>query len=439
MSFTLTNNSALAIVTDLTTYAPPYGVFTITSGSLPVASGQTISGTNTTITNEGDSPYGTIQIFLVKGNAQIELFINGTLYSALSYASGICSINVPILTSSDSIIINIDETELPTPSNTPSTTPTNTPTQTIAVSPTETNTPTPTPSSTPYPIVEPNLWFDASDSTTMNLILSGGTTFISELTSKGSSNWTLTGQTSDRYPTYSASTSFPGSPNIIRFTPNATASLRKALVAFDRPVLTHTGSTIFVVWSNPAGTPAFQNQLYSGDTNGFLAQSGSNIFDRLQFAGFAGGTNINNTNIYPQSSAQNANVPSPYTSTTLNGKFLMKAVLPANPGFGNWELNQSGGTGTSNFTGTTESPRWNAIVFGGTANNTGLLFATNTNVELAEMMIYNYELSSSEQEAVELYLRDKWRYDEWASPVPTPTQTPSNTPSSTPTPSPTTP
>jgi len=313
------------------------------------------------------------------------------------------------------------------PASSPTPTPSFTPTQTI------------TPSSTPYPIVEPSLWFDASDSSTMNLILSGGTTFISELTSKGSSNWTLTGQTSNRYPTYSASTSFPGSPNIIRFTPNATASLRKALVAFDRPVLTHTGSTIFVVWSNPAGTPAFNNQLYSGDTNGFLAQSGSNIFDRLQFAGFAGGTNINNTNIYPQSSAQNANVPSPYTSTTLNGKFLMKAVLPANPGFGNWELNQSGGTGTSNFTGTTESPRWNAIVLGGTANNTGLLFATNTNVELAEMMIYNYELSSSEQEAVELYLRDKWRYDEWASPVPTPTQTPSNTPSSTSTPSPTTP
>jgi len=325
-----------------------------------------------------------------------------------------------------------------TPTQTATSQPTPTPSITPTLTETPTNTPTTTltrsvtPSSTPYPIVQPSLWFDASDSTTMNLILSGGTTYISQLTSKGTENWTLTGQTSDRYPTYSASTSFPGSPNIIRFTPNASTALRKGLVAFDRTPLLHSGSTIFVVWSNPAGTPAFTNQLYSGNTNGTLAQSGSDIFDRLQFAGFIGGTNLNNTNIYPQASSQVAGVPTPYTSTTLNGKFLMKAVLPANPGFGSWELNQSAGTSTTLFTGTTVSPRWNAFNLGCTTNNTQQLFGTNNNIELAEMMVFNYELSSSEQEAVELYLRDKWRYDEWASPVPTPTQTSSPTPSITP-------
>ena len=317
--------------------------------------------------------------------------------------------------SKTNLILTIDS---PLPSPTPSETPTNTPTV--------------TPSSTPFPFVQPSLWFDASDSTTMNLILSGGTTYISQLTSKGTSNWTLTGQTSDRYPTYSASTSLPGSPNIIRFTPNATAALRKGLVAFDRPVLTHTGSTIFVVWAQPAGTPAFNNQLYSGNTNGTLVQSGSDIFDRYQFVGFAGGANIANTNVYPQSSSQVVSIPSPYTATTLNGKYLMKVVLPASAGYGSWELNQSGATSTSLFTGTTVSPRWNAFNLGCTSNNTGQLFTSNNNIELAEMMVFNYELSSSEQEAVELYLRDKWRYDEWASPVPTPTQTPSMTQSATP-------
>ena len=317
-----------------------------------------------------------------------------------------------------------------TPQPTPSFTPTETPTGTPAVTPTNTLTPSVTPSSTPFPFVQPSLWFDASDSTTMNLILSGGTTYISQLTSKGTSNWTLTGQTSDRYPTYSASTSLPGSPNIIRFTPNATAALRKGLVAFDRPTLTHTGSTIFMVWAQPAGTLAFINQLYSGNTNGTLVQSGTDILDRLQFGGIA--TNVSNTNVYPQSSSQSVVIPPPISAASLNSKYLMKAVLPANPGYGSWELNQSGGTGTLLFTGTTVSPRWNALNLGCTTNTTQQLYSINNNIELAEIMIYNYELSSAEQEAVELYLRDKWRYDEWASPVPTPTQTSSPTPSITP-------
>ena len=322
-----------------------------------------------------------------------------------------------------------------TPQPTPSFTPTETPTGTPAVTPTNTLTPSVTPSSTPFPFVQPSLWFDASDSTTMNLILSGGTTYISQLTSKGTSNWTLTGQTSDRYPTYSASTSLPGSPNIIRFTPNATAALRKGLVAFDRPTLTHTGSTIFMVWAQPAGTLAFINQLYSGNTNGTLVQSGTDILDRLQFGGIA--TNVSNTNVYPQSSSQSVVIPPPISAASLNSKYLMKAVLPANPGYGSWELNQSGGTGTLLFTGTTISPRWNALNLGCTTNTTQQLYSINNNIELAEIMIYNYELSSAEQEAVELYLRDKWRYDEWASPVPTPTATPQVTTTPTPSVSPT--
>ena len=320
------------------------------------------------------------------------------------------------------------------PVSSPTPTPSFTPTPSIT--PTFTSTPTLTPSSTPFPFVQPSLWFDASDSTTMNLILSGGTTYISQLTSKGTSNWTLTGQTSDRYPTYSASTFLPGSPQIIRFTPNATTALRKTLVSFDRPPILHSGSTVFMVWAQPVGTPAFTNQLYSGNTNGTLAVSGSDTFDRLQF-GVIGTTTVSNANLYPQLSTQSVTVPAPFSATNLNSKYLMKAVLPANPGFGSWELNQSGGTSTIVYTGTTITPQWNAINLGCTSNQTQQLFATNTNIELAEIMIFNSELSSAEQEAVELYLKDKWRYDEWASPVPTPTQTSSPTPSITPSVSPT--
>lgn len=430
MPFTLTNNSALAVVTEFTTYAPPYGVFTITSGSLPLFSGQTISGTNTTIADGSNSPFGTIQIFLVKGNAQLEVFINGTLYTALSYASGLCSIRVPILSPTDELIVNVDESELPTPSNTPSNTPTQTCTPTIAgATSTPTPTPTITPSSTPYPIVQPSLWFDASDSSTMNLILSGGTTLISEITSKGTETWTLTGSTSDRYPTYSASTSFPGSPNIIRFTPNASTGLRKALLSFDNTPLLHSGSTIFMVWEQPAGTPAFTNQLYSGTTTGLLAQNGAIVLDRLQF-GIISTLTIGNTNLLESATASVA-VPSPFSATNLNNKYLMKVVLPADPGYGSFEINQSGGTGTLLYTGITYQAQWNAFNLGCTTNNTQQLFASNGNIELAEIMVYNSELSSADQEAVELYLRDKWRYDEWDSPVPTPTQTGSPTPSPT--------
>lgn len=321
------------------------------------------------------------------------------------------------------------------PTVSPSPTETSQPTPTPSITPTFTSTPTVTPSSTPFPFVQPSLWFDASDSTTMNLILSGGTTYISQITSKGTESWTLTGQTTNRYPIYSASTSFPGSPNIIRFTPNATTTSRQGLVAFDRPVLTHTGSTIFVVWNQPAGSASFINQVYSGNTNGTLAVSGTNIFDRLQFASIA--SNIANTNIYPQTSIQSVSIPAPISATSLNNKYLMKAVLSANPGFGSWELNQSGETSTVLFTGTTITPQWNAFNLGFVTSSSGQIFATNTNIELAEMMVYNRELSSDEQEAVELYLRDKWRYDEWASPVPTPTQTSSPTPSITPSVSPT--
>jgi len=147
MSFSITNYSATAVITDISTPSSTYGTFTISSGSFPLLSGQTISGTNTEINNLKGSPYGTISLFLDQGDAQIEVYINSVLYSALDYSSGIVEIQVPILQSGDVIGINIDEADLPVPSATPTSTPTNTPTMTV----TPTNTQTATPTATPTP------------------------------------------------------------------------------------------------------------------------------------------------------------------------------------------------------------------------------------------------------------------------------------------------
>lgn len=145
MSFSITNNSANAVITSISTPSSTYGSFTIESGSFPLFSGDTVSGTNTEINDLNGSPYGTIQLFVQQGNAQIEIYVNGSLYSANDYSSGIASVQVPILKSTDTIGINIDEAPLPVPSSTPAvtTTPTPTPSGTPAV--------TPTPSSTPVP------------------------------------------------------------------------------------------------------------------------------------------------------------------------------------------------------------------------------------------------------------------------------------------------
>lgn len=154
MSFSIVNNSALAVITSINTQTTTDGSFTVTSGSFPLFSGQTVSGTNTTIQNRNGSDESTILLFLQQGNAQINLYVNGTLISANDYSSGIIEVKAPILLSSDVVSLQVDETELPSPSPTPTVTSTNTPTPSVTPpvtptnTPTNTGTPTPTPSAT---------------------------------------------------------------------------------------------------------------------------------------------------------------------------------------------------------------------------------------------------------------------------------------------------
>ena len=327
------------------------------------------------------------------------------------------------------------------PTPTPSITPTFTPTQT------QTQTPSITPSSTPYPLpLNPTIWYDASDSSTLTLINSGGTNYVSAWQSKGSANWSLSGANTDTMPVLSASTLMPGNPSIVRFTPNGTASLRDYLVSFNNTPLGHTGSTIFQVWAKPSGS-TYANGLsftrvYSGLTNGGTATNSVGApFDNQSLNMAAAGL-ITNGQTYSNPSSfyvYTFNVPN-YSAASLNDKFIYQTKIPFNAGeFGTFELNQSAGTYTTAFTGATILgspilPQINSFNFGVSSISTGGTISTsNMNVELAEVMYFNTVLSDSQVEQVELYLKDKWRYDEWASPVPTPTQTAS--PTTTPTPS----
>ena len=181
MSFSITNNSADAVVTKIETLSTAYGSFTVTSGSFPLLSGDTISGTNTEINNGKGSPEGSILLFLVKGNAQIEYYLNGILISANDYSSGLIEIKGPIIQPGDTVSINVDEAVLPVPSPTPSVTPTAQPTATPTGTPSATA--TPTPSATPAPIFNPldlgaEWWLVYSDPNELNL---SGTSIISAI------------------------------------------------------------------------------------------------------------------------------------------------------------------------------------------------------------------------------------------------------------------
>ena len=349
-------------------------------------------------------------------------------------------------------------TPTPTPTITQTTTPTNTPSQTQTQTQTQTSTPTPsitptftptqtlTPSSTPYPLpLNPTIWYDASDSSTLTLINSGGTNYVSAWQSKGTTTWSLSGANTDTMPVLSASTLMPGNPNIVRFTPNTTASLRDYLVSFNNTPIGHTGSTIFQVWAKPSGstyaTALSNTRVYSGLTNGGIATtSGGNPFDSY-FINTEGGGSLRSTqtyNIGATGSTTQLIIPV-YSAAALNDKFIFQTRTPLTAGqFATFELNQSGGTNTSAFTGTTQIPTINSFGLSvGNITTGGTITITNSSMELCEIMYFDTELTNAQVEQVELYLKDKWRYDEWASPVPTPTQTasPTQTTTNTPTPS----
>lgn len=111
MSFSISNTSASAVITDITTPSSVTGELTITSGSLPLSVGGFVSGTNTTLDNQKGSPYGTFQMFLQQGDAQIDTYVNNTLYSSEKYSSGIVSVQTPIIGAADSLTMAISDVD----------------------------------------------------------------------------------------------------------------------------------------------------------------------------------------------------------------------------------------------------------------------------------------------------------------------------------------
>jgi hypothetical protein len=319
---------------------------------------------------------------------------------------------------------------VPEVSSGPAVTPSPTPSQTV--------TPSITPSSTPYPLpINPSLWWDASDSSTFTLISSGGSNYVSSWVSKGSSTWSLTGASTDTMPVVSASTLMPGNPNIVRFNPNATTALRDGLLSFNNTPINHSGGTWFYVWAKPSGA-TYANALYtaavySGLSNGGVVQIAGGAFQDRQFLTIQNTANLQNT--YSIGNFTQANSAPLYSATGLNDKYIMSFNFQASNGeFSNLELNQSAQTFSTVFTGATIQPQVNSFIMGLTiTSSAGTQSYNNSNVELCEAMWFNSNLTPAQREQVELYLKDKWRYDEWASPVPTPTPTASTT--ATPTPS----
>jgi uncharacterized delta-60 repeat protein len=107
MGFAISNTSAAAVITSISTPSSITGELTITSGSLPLIQGDLISGSNTTITDTGGSPFGSIEMFLQQGDAQIDTYVNNTLYSSDRYGSGFISLQTPIIQSGDSLTMSV--------------------------------------------------------------------------------------------------------------------------------------------------------------------------------------------------------------------------------------------------------------------------------------------------------------------------------------------
>jgi hypothetical protein len=319
-------------------------------------------------------------------------------------------------------------------------------TSTPDVSPTPTGTPavtpSPTPSSTPYILPEtPALWYDATNIGSIDYISSGGTDYVATWRSVGTYQKAVTGVTTNTMPIWSGSSQMPGSPLVVRWNKNSNAALRQFLTQrFDSTPIPQSGFTTFIVFANPgydytgvvgaATGVGFNLFMASGNTTGGFTIPAALNYNML----IGNSTNISLVNAINGVATTNL-IPN-WSATSLNDKFLFTQISEFDNNVPYFELNQSGGTQQLPITASTTSPISSiALGIGFAANGAIQTTGVNPGIEMGEIMIFNRILSPSEQEQVQDYLRDKWRYDEWASPVPTPT--PTNTPTSTTTPTPT--
>jgi len=266
-----------------------------------------------------------------------------------------------------------------------------TPTQTI----TQTNTPSPTPFS---PLsYNPMIWIDFNDSSTLSLRTTGGTSYVQSVSNKG--NWTgLTGfsqTTAADQPKWSASTMgtsksavtisndwLVANTFITGTTWNTFAVMKFSASTASFSVVTAAGGGPLGgsgFWSPIVPQPASPNFRYINA----LDQNGSTTQHRVRFNGYSG---YNTTQVCQSYISNTATTVVDYMN--FNNSGTTEVILKSN-------LTQTGMPGT--YTGGTTFSIINQV--GATENVIG---------EIGEIIMFNKELTSSEQSTLVNHLKTKW-------------------------------
>jgi len=335
--------------------------------------------------------------------------------------------NTETPTPTPSITASQTPTQTPTPSITSSQTPTQTPTQTYTPSMTPTLTPTMTPSGaggfSPSSLGDLQIWFDASDVSTLTLTTEGTNTYVQEWDSKGLLTYPISAETANRRPLF-ITTGSTGSTNAVYF--QNTGTTREIL--FNRGTTnmpTTSGFTMFWAGRYAGATPltgslpinpvpiTMWNSNYTALTSGEgltfgyrqmidrqPITSGSTTVYNSQYE-----TNYNNNGNYVGTSryvlngfsydyTQNIPTTQPKSTTIYEGT-LYKATT------------QTSGY-TSNFS--TQGKNLNSFGMMGYKLTTTFTQSSTQNQpwEMYEVLVYNKPLSQSDFDQVETYLRDKW-------------------------------
>jgi hypothetical protein len=105
MGYSIANESSTAVIGSISMESSSFGVFNAPdSGSFPLSNGEQADGTFTELSDGGGSPYATLQVFFIKGDAKAETYVGGELYSTTKHGSGISTIQVPEILDTETTI-----------------------------------------------------------------------------------------------------------------------------------------------------------------------------------------------------------------------------------------------------------------------------------------------------------------------------------------------
>jgi hypothetical protein len=305
----------------------------------------------------------------------------------------------PVLTPTMTQTNTQTQTTTPTPSITPTTTPTmtNTQTQTTtptpSITPTNTNTPTTTTTSTPTPsapsfnplTLNPMIWIDFNDTSTLSL-RSGQ--FVQSVSNKG--NWTsFTGfsqTTAAIQPSWSASTMGTGmsavtiSNDFLQAPSNLTGSSWNTFA-----VMKYDGTNPFGLISiNGGGGRAWSN-LYPERNNSRYANYRIDTAGFEYRANFTGFTGFNTTHIAQGYMSNSATTIVDYM--TVNNSGLTETIT-------------SNSVPSTGFPGSITSPVFRIINVDE--------FQTPISGEIGEIYMFDKELTSTQQTNLINFLKTKW-------------------------------